>query len=79
METDDEQAGGPGGIAIWRHVPFDRDPSLVPPLDAGHAANRSKAVWATNWGQNVGQERTWLMEAALPAVWMDSFDAQSGN
>ncbi|MBN1492504.1 MAG: thrombospondin type 3 repeat-containing protein [Phycisphaerae bacterium] len=33
-----------------------------------------RIVWATNWNQNVGQERVWLMEMAMPAGWTTSLD-----
>ena len=32
----------------------------------------SRVVWATNWNQNVGAERVWLMELDLPAGWRQS-------
>lgn len=32
----------------------------------------SRIVWATNWNQNVGQERVWLMELNMPAGWMSA-------
>jgi len=25
-----------------------------------------RVVWSTNWNQNVGQERVWLMELEVP-------------
>jgi len=32
----------------------------------------AKIVWATNWNQNVGQERVWLMQLTLPTGWADT-------
>jgi len=26
----------------------------------------SKIIWATNWGQNVGEERVWAVQTDLP-------------
>ena len=28
-----------------------------------------RVVWATNWGRNLGQERVWVMELAMPQGW----------
>ncbi|MEW6250278.1 MAG: hypothetical protein AB1716_06505 [Planctomycetota bacterium] len=35
----------------------------------------SRIVWATNWGQDVGRERVWLMQLALPPGWRDALAA----
>jgi hypothetical protein len=32
----------------------------------------SKIVWATNWNQNVGQEKVWLAQLNMPASWTGS-------
>ncbi len=29
----------------------------------------SKIVWATNWNQNVGQERVWILQLHMPPGW----------
>lgn len=33
----------------------------------------SRVVWASNWGQNVGQEQVWLLQLDLPQGWQNSF------
>jgi hypothetical protein len=36
----------------------------------------SKIVWATNWNQNVGQEKVWLMQLNMPTGWVNTLDGQ---
>lgn len=36
---------------------------------AAISADGSRVVWATNWDQNVGQEKVWLVECRLPKGW----------
>lgn len=36
---------------------------------ASLARDGSRVVWASNWGQDVGQERVWLMQLDLPQGW----------
>ena len=36
---------------------------------AAMARDGSRVVWATNWGQHVGDERVWDMQLDLPAGW----------
>ncbi|MEP0848603.1 MAG: hypothetical protein HRF50_17495 [Phycisphaerae bacterium] len=40
---------------------------------ASLSADGARVVWATNWGQNVGQDRVWLMQTNLPTAWMAAF------
>jgi len=32
----------------------------------------TRVVWATNWNQNVGQEKVWVVELDMPAGWRDA-------
>jgi len=32
----------------------------------------ARVVWTTNWNQNVGQERVWLVELDMPAGWSNA-------
>ncbi|MGE5404148.1 MAG: hypothetical protein ACM3PP_04330 [Candidatus Saccharibacteria bacterium] len=36
---------------------------------ASIAYNGSRVVWATNWGQNVGKEKVFMMELKMPSSW----------
>ncbi|MCC6797101.1 MAG: hypothetical protein IT366_18435 [Candidatus Hydrogenedentes bacterium] len=36
---------------------------------AAISADGARIVWATNWNQNVGQEKVWLVECPLPKGW----------
>jgi len=45
---------------------------------ASMARDGSRLVWATNWGQDVGQERVWLMELEMPGGWMAALASVPG-
>jgi hypothetical protein len=36
----------------------------------------AKVVWATNWSQNVGQERVWVVQLDMPTGWMNALNGQ---
>jgi hypothetical protein len=43
------------------------------------SSDGSRVVFATNWNQNVGAERVWLMELDLPAGWRQTLTNSRSN